>query len=202
MRNSHFAGQDIIWEGKSLWQSDRWRPWQDHSEPTINLSVLPSFRSSGEVFCSICLVTRNQEAICPLNSAALIFIATNFFTFRTRNNISWTTVLPNHISLATKFFCSAPSGGSVTMWKGNGADTTQHYVITRIGVLWRLFITKLFIQWVYCTTWPAVARAGEAHVPSLHFPSHFPVTPTSQICLHSCGSLTCVLGQFTHVWIK
>ena len=33
--------------------------------------------------------------------------------------------------------------------------------------------------------------------PSLHFPSHFPVTPTSHICLHSCSSLTCVLGQFT-----
>ena len=30
------------------------------------------------------------------------------------------------------------------------------------------------LQWVYCTTWPAVAHAGEAHVTFTAFPLSFP----------------------------
>ena len=58
--------------------------------------------------------------------------------------------------------------------------------------LWHNFFSQNYhlLQWVYCKIWPAVARAGEAHLTVTAF-------PTSHICLHSCGSLTCVLGQFT-----
>ena len=31
-----------------------------------------------------------------------------------------------------------------------------------------------FLQWVYCRTWPVVARAGEAHVAFTAFPLSFP----------------------------
>ena len=56
---------------------------------------------------------------------------------------------------------------SVCFSKGGGlcAELITRHVVPLLSVL---------IQWVYCMIWPAVARAGEAHVTFTTFPVSFP----------------------------
>ena len=57
------------------------------------------------------------------------------------------------------------------------------------------------VQWVYCTTWPAVARAGEVHVIFTAFPLSFPCDahiPHLSLLVRQSG----LCSRPVHTWIK
>ena len=57
------------------------------------------------------------------------------------------------------------------------------------------------IQWVYCTTWPAVARAGEDHVTFTAFPLSFPCDAHIPH-LSSLVRQSDLCSRPVHTWIK
>ena len=57
------------------------------------------------------------------------------------------------------------------------------------------------LQWVYWTTWPAVERAGEAHVTSIAFPLSFPCDAHIPH-LSSLVRQSDLCSRPVHTWIK
>ena len=62
-------------------------------------------------------------------------------------------------------------------------------------------VWHLLLQWVYCTTWPAVARAGEAHVTFTAFPLSFPCDAHIPH-LASLVRQSDLCSRPVHTWIK
>ena len=59
----------------------------------------------------------------------------------------------------------------------------------------------LFIQWVYCTTWPAEVHAGESHVTFTAFPLSFPCDAHIPH-LSSLVRQSDLCSRPVHTWIK
>ena len=57
------------------------------------------------------------------------------------------------------------------------------------------------IQWVYCTTWPTVARAGETHLTFTAFPLSFPCD-AHILHLSSLVWQSDLCSRPVHTWIK
>ena len=66
---------------------------------------------------------------------------------------------------------------------------------------WWKYVKTFYLQWVYCATWPAVARAGEAHVTFTAFPFSFPCDAHIPH-LSSLVRQSDLCSRPVHTWIK